>query len=452
MFTKARYTTINGGTFTQHTHLPASRSSSEPALFQLLQHSAPGAVYDLQAHPPCHPGTTALRTVSNWMFSPRSSRKPVLWLHGPSQALNSSIAQHIADKCTQRGELAGSFFFDSTRPKRSNITHFAPTLALQLALSPLHGFQPGLVKALQETPFVAHGAIPTQVEQLLLQPLRGASVPGPFLVIIDALDQCEGEENQREVLAQLARIVRAPRNPLRFIVTSADAPHLRRAFDEPELRAVSSSAGVATNPTIFAEALSMSSWMGDRKPTGILWLHGPSPALSSSIAQCVVQRHTLRGKLAASFFFVSACPKYASITHAVPTLALQLAFSLLRGFRPRLTKALHEDPFINYRSFPTQVERLLLDPLRGVSATPPFLVVIDALDQCGGGENQREVVAQLVRIVRAPWSPLRIIVTSADMSHLRHAFDEPELKAIRIQQQCCCCDKWAPYDNTCRGA
>ncbi|KAG6912446.1 hypothetical protein DXG01_014489, partial [Tephrocybe rancida] len=137
------------------------------------------------------------------MFSLCSSRKPVLWLHGPSQALNSSIAQHIADKCAQCGELAGSFFFDSKYPKCNNITH-APTLALQLVLSPLHGFQPGLLKALQETLFVAHGAIPTQVEQLLLQPLRGASIPGPFLIIVDVLDQCEGEENQREVLAQLA--------------------------------------------------------------------------------------------------------------------------------------------------------------------------------------------------------------------------------------------------------
>ncbi|KAG6913071.1 hypothetical protein DXG01_009866, partial [Tephrocybe rancida] len=189
------------------------------------------------------------------MFSPHSSRKPVLWLHGPSKALNSSIAQHIADKCAQHGELTGSFFFDSKCPKHNNITHFAPTLALQLALSPLHGFQPGLLKALQETLFIAHGAIPTQVEQLLLQPLRGASIPGPFLVIVDVLDQCEGEENQCKVLAQLACIVQTPRSPLCFIVTSANAPHLRCAFGEPELRAVSSSAGVATNPTTIAEAL-----------------------------------------------------------------------------------------------------------------------------------------------------------------------------------------------------
>ncbi|KAG6908249.1 hypothetical protein DXG01_005583 [Tephrocybe rancida] len=147
MFTKARHITINDGTFTQYTHLPPNQSSSEPALFQLLQRSAPGAAYDEQAHPPCPPRTPALRAVSDWMFSPRSSKQPVLWIHGASQALNSSIAQHVADKCTQRGELVGSFFFDSARPKLSNITRLIPTLALQLANSPLRGFQPGLPKA-----------------------------------------------------------------------------------------------------------------------------------------------------------------------------------------------------------------------------------------------------------------------------------------------------------------
>ncbi|KAG6904444.1 hypothetical protein DXG01_009893, partial [Tephrocybe rancida] len=67
-------------------------------LFQLFQFSAPGASYDAKAHPPCPPTTPALRAVSSWMFSKRCSERPVLWLHGPSRALNSSIAYHIADK------------------------------------------------------------------------------------------------------------------------------------------------------------------------------------------------------------------------------------------------------------------------------------------------------------------------------------------------------------------
>ncbi|KAG6910931.1 hypothetical protein DXG01_005985 [Tephrocybe rancida] len=243
MFDKARHTTINGGTFTQHTHLPQSQSNTEPALIQLLQHSAPTAAYDAQAHPPCHPGTPALRTVSEWMFSPRSSRKPLLWLHGPSQALNSAIAKHVATKCALRGELTGNFFFSSqsARPKQNSIAHFVPTLALQLALSPLRGFQPGLLRAMHEgpPPPLIRQPIPTQVERLLLEPLQGGTAPGPFLIVIDALDQCDGKEDQHEILAQLARIVQGPQNPLRIIVTSASAPHLRCYFKSNKL-AVSS--------------------------------------------------------------------------------------------------------------------------------------------------------------------------------------------------------------------
>ncbi|KAG6915842.1 hypothetical protein DXG01_009628 [Tephrocybe rancida] len=237
MFAKARHTTINGGTFIQHTHLLTSQSSSESALIQLLQHSALTAAYDAQAHPPCHPGNPALRTVSEWMFSTGNSRKPVLWLHGPSQTLNSSIAKHVATKCAQRGELAGSFFFssESARPKQNSIAHFVPTLALQLALSPLCGFRPGLLKAMHKDPSITRQPIPTQVERLLLEPLQGKTAPGPFFIVIDALDQCEDEKDQHEVLAQLARIVQGPQNPLRFIVTSTSIPHLQHYFKPNEL-------------------------------------------------------------------------------------------------------------------------------------------------------------------------------------------------------------------------
>ncbi|KAG6916043.1 hypothetical protein DXG01_008667 [Tephrocybe rancida] len=249
MFTKARHIRIYDGTFTQHSHLPPNQSNSEPALFQLLQSSALGAAYDEQAHPPCPPRTPALRAVSDWMFSPRSSKQPVLWIHGASQALNSSIAQHIADRSTRRGELVGSFFFDSARPQRNSITRLIPTLALQLASSPLRGFQPGLARALHEDPFITHRPIPTQLERLVLEPLRGATATGPFLVIIDALDACRAKEDQLEVLAQLTRIVRVPQSPLRFIVTSANTPHLHCAFDQPGLKAISSSCAVVVAQT-----------------------------------------------------------------------------------------------------------------------------------------------------------------------------------------------------------
>ncbi|KAG6913757.1 hypothetical protein DXG01_004490 [Tephrocybe rancida] len=303
MFTKARHTIINGGTFNQHMHLPTSRSSSESgeyyhasafrvvacmaefalpeALFQLFQSSAQGAAYNEQVHPPCHPGHLTLRTVSDWMYSPHSSRKPVLWLHGPSQALNSSIAKHVADKGAQRGELAGSFFSsESTRPKQNSVSHLVPTLALQLALSPLRGFQPGLLKALHEDPSFIRQPIPTQVERLILEPLQGVTSPGPFLVIIDALDQCEGEENQREVLAQLARIVQEPHNPLCFIITSTNAPHLRRAFDAPDLKAVSASSSLLPPQMHKGEPLQM----GQAAARAVALSWAPSVALSSALS------------------------------------------------------------------------------------------------------------------------------------------------------------------------
>ncbi|KAG6905519.1 hypothetical protein DXG01_002247 [Tephrocybe rancida] len=280
MFTKARHTTINGGTFTQHTHLLTSQSSSEPALFQLLEHSALGAAHNVQAHSTCHPETPSLRTVSDWMYSPHSSRKPVLWLHGPSQALNSSIVKYVADKCAQRGELAASFFFssESTHPKQNGITHLVPTLDLQLARSPLRGFQRALLKVLYEDSSPLRQPIPMQVERLILEPLQGVTSPGPFLMIINGLDQCEGEENQHEVLAQLARIIQEPHNPLRFIITSMNAPHLRHAFDAPDLKAVSASSSIMVPPQ-----------MGEGEPVQMRQAAARAVALSWAVSAGLVE-------------------------------------------------------------------------------------------------------------------------------------------------------------------
>ncbi|KAG6863102.1 hypothetical protein C0991_008168 [Blastosporella zonata] len=145
------------------------------------------------------------------MFSTHNSKKPVLFLQGPltTPDFTSSIAQHLARKCEKRGELAGSFFFSSTRPKCHSVDRFVVTLALQLSQN-IPGFHNGLVKSLNEDPFITQRPIPTQVERLVLEPLRNVTETshGPYLVVVDALDKCEGKEQQSEVLAQIARIVR----------------------------------------------------------------------------------------------------------------------------------------------------------------------------------------------------------------------------------------------------
>ncbi|KAG6909559.1 hypothetical protein DXG01_016807 [Tephrocybe rancida] len=239
MFRNSRNITVHGGTFAvteQFIH-------SEPALLNMFKASALGALYQSQEQPDlalhCDAQKPTLLAVSDWSLSD-SGRKPILWLHGPSKDLNHAIAYIIARESAQRRELAASFFFSTGRTRCSSIDHFAPTIALQLALS-LPRFHSVLARSLAEDPWVTNRAVPVQFETLVLKPLctiTDSWAHEPLLVLIDALDDCEGEENQDAIIMQVARLAHAHRDRLRFIIVSSSAPALRILHKKPQLRAV----------------------------------------------------------------------------------------------------------------------------------------------------------------------------------------------------------------------
>ena len=57
----------------------------------------------------------------------------------------------------------------------------------------------------------------------------------PFLVVIDGLDECQGHDDQRRVLEQVAHMVNFHHLPLRFLIVSRPEAHLCEAFEEPHL-------------------------------------------------------------------------------------------------------------------------------------------------------------------------------------------------------------------------
>ncbi|KAG6815909.1 hypothetical protein H0H87_010355, partial [Tephrocybe sp. NHM501043] len=198
MFEQAKNITINGGTFTQHTHVNSGHEA-----------------------------------ISEWMSSDEG--KPILWLHGKSRHLNSAIAQYMPQMFIDRKQLAGSFFF-SKHPKCNSIDHFTPTLALQLTFS-LPGFQLALSKSLHSDQFFLERSIPEQFQMLILDPLQGITAPTPSFLIIDALEKCAGKENQHKILQQLLQLVDTKEACLRVAVVSSSAPHLRRFFRKKEIQA-----------------------------------------------------------------------------------------------------------------------------------------------------------------------------------------------------------------------
>lgn len=93
-------------------------------------------------------------------------------------------------------------------------------------------------------------------------------------------------------------------------------------------------------------------------------------------------------RLGASVFFSRDEADRRRVPFIIPTLAYQLA-SLNPAYRRKLCEVLKVHPDAPSRAQQYQLKELLMDPLKEVPSLPPYLIVLDALDECDK-ERDRE--------------------------------------------------------------
>jgi hypothetical protein len=98
------------------------------------------------------------------------------------------------------------------------------------------GMLPGIRKAVDKDSAISHRALKDQFEKLILRPLleinQARSSVLMRVVIIDALDECEQEQDSRVILQLLALAKDIRPAPLRIVVTSRPEPHIRLGFKQ----------------------------------------------------------------------------------------------------------------------------------------------------------------------------------------------------------------------------
>ena len=152
----------------------------------------------------CLEGTRkgVLKDIGDWFTGDQGQR--VFWLNGLAGTGKSTIAQTFAGKTFADGKLGASFFCSRDFEDRSNLQMIFPTLAFQLACRYL-AFRKELLRALKERPDVGHESLCSQMEKLLVGPLKATAIP--TLVIIDAIDECKDKEPASAILSILSRYV-----------------------------------------------------------------------------------------------------------------------------------------------------------------------------------------------------------------------------------------------------
>jgi hypothetical protein len=99
------------------------------------------------------------------------NKSPVFWLNGLAGTGKSTIAQTIAERVFAEGQLGASFFCSRDFEDRSDLHFIFPTLAFQLAHK-YPEFRLHLVSLLRSNPDVVHESLYSQMQKLIVEPLR----------------------------------------------------------------------------------------------------------------------------------------------------------------------------------------------------------------------------------------------------------------------------------------
>jgi hypothetical protein len=196
---------------------------------------AEGAFFDSymnQHEDLCLPATrTELRCqISKWAESPDS--KCIFWLNGMAGTGKSTIARTVAQSFKEKGQLGASFFFKNGEADRGNARRLIPTIVKQLMTSHPQ-LATSVLKAIEDDPDISTKSLREQFNRLLLQPLfhMKPNQTTPVVIVIDALDECEQEEDIRVILQLLPQVQNCKSLRLLIFLTSRPELPIRLGFE-----------------------------------------------------------------------------------------------------------------------------------------------------------------------------------------------------------------------------
>jgi hypothetical protein len=153
----------------------------------------------------------------------------VEWAGTGKSAIARTVARHYDDV----GSLAASFFFSRGGGDSSHTGLFVTSLAHQLAECNKLDIQDDVRRSLKGHSQIASQTLQDQWTRLVMQPLsrhRTTGKPSVFLMVLDALDECEDERNIGTLLRFLPQVRELSGIRMRILVTSRPEIPIRHGF------------------------------------------------------------------------------------------------------------------------------------------------------------------------------------------------------------------------------
>ncbi|KNG46890.1 putative WD-repeat protein [Stemphylium lycopersici] len=193
---------------------------------------APFNSYAKQHEPACLADTRVdlLREIHSWADG--QDERCIFWLNGLAGTGKSTIARTVARRYHNKQRLAASFFFSRGGGDVGHAGRFVTSLAVQLAHN-VPALRQRISDAVVERDDIASQSLRDQWHHLVLGPLSKLSDsgrPASLVLVVDALDECDSDNNIRIIVRLLAEARSLMRVRLRVLLTSRPEVPIRHGF------------------------------------------------------------------------------------------------------------------------------------------------------------------------------------------------------------------------------
>ncbi|KAJ7085060.1 hypothetical protein C8R44DRAFT_651322 [Mycena epipterygia] len=175
----------------------------------------------------------------NWacgieLSSDDTAASNILWLYGPAGAGKSAIAQTLCHRLEAESFVAASFFFKRGHTSRGNVNRLFSTIAYQPAVL-LPELKTFISKGMENDPAIVAQSLSIQLQKLIIEPYQQI-IPSPrAVIIIDGLDECDGQNVQQEILRSICHAIHGKNLPIQFLIASQPESHIFEMFHIPPL-------------------------------------------------------------------------------------------------------------------------------------------------------------------------------------------------------------------------
>jgi hypothetical protein len=195
---------------------------------------APFNAYQRQHEPTCFENTRVdlLRDIYDWADGPDGAC--IFWLNGQAGTGKSTIARTVARRYDEKRCLGASFFFVKGGGDIGRADKFVTTIAAQLGRR-VPALNRHICDAAAERSDIANQSLLDQWQHLIIRPLSRLNLDrgnfeSSYVLVIDALDECDNENNIRIIPQLLAEARSLKQVRLRIFLTSRPEVPIRSGF------------------------------------------------------------------------------------------------------------------------------------------------------------------------------------------------------------------------------